>query len=330
MKNWTIWLLSLAAAAALFGALLAFSQQKAPAGVSLNIAIPAVVKSKVQPIDFWTVVADGMQEASREFGVPVKLYGPPFERDIEKQIEILNDIIDAKPPIIILAAADYKRLAEPVARASSLGIPVVTLDSGVDSEVPVCFIATNNVEAGRKAGDEARRLLAERPGKKVAIVSHLRETATGIEREAGVREALAGIDIVGTWYCDVDRGKARNVSLELLVRPEIGAIVALNETVTLGVADAIVETGSKDRVVVVGFDNAPEELAFLEQGVIKATVVQRPFDMGYLSVKTAWEHLNGHRVPKNIDTGSLLVTAEKMFLRGYQEILFPFTSGSSE
>jgi len=330
VKNWTMWLMSLVAAVALFGALVGLSRQRGQSGAAADFTIPAVVKSMDQSIEFWTVVADGMKEASREFGVDVDISGPPLERDIDKQIEILNDVIDAHPPLIILAAGDYRRLAEPVARAAASGIPVITLDSGVDSDAPVCFVATNNLVAGRKAGAELRRLIDGQPGQSVAIVSHLRETATAIDREAGVREALAGVEIAGTWYCDVNRETARSVTEELLTRPDIGGIAALNETVTLGVADAVLDAGAQDRVVVVGFDSAPEELTYLQRGVIRATVVQRPFDMGYLSVKTAWEYLNRRDIPDQIDTGSLLVTADKMFLRGYQEILFPFFSSVSQ
>ena len=74
---------------------------------------------------------------------------------------------------------------------------------------------------------------------------------------------------------------------------------------------------------VVGFDNAPEELAYLERGILKATVVQRPYNMGYMAIKTAVEYLRGKEVESVIDTGSVLITAENMFQRKYQELLFP-------
>ena len=99
--------------------------------------------------------------------------------------------------------------------------------------------------------------------------------------------------------------------------------MALNEIVTLGVAMAIEDSGASNRISVVGFDNAPQELAFLEQGVLKATVVQRPYNMGYMAVKTAVEFLKGDKVKPIIDTGSVLITAGNMFQREYQELLFP-------
>jgi ribose transport system substrate-binding protein len=254
----------------------------------------------------------------------VEKYGPPREKDIDVQVRIVAELIESRPPVIILAATDYNRFARLVERAVSVGIPVVTFDSGVNSDAPISFVATDNVEAGRKAGSELARLMGAPSSTRIAIVSHIQETATAIDREAGVRQALEGYDIAGTWFCDVDQDLAYRITRELLERPDIGGIVALNETTTLGVAEAVVDAGAAGRVYVVGFDNALMEMQYLERNVIQATVVQHPYDMGYLAMKTAYEHLAGRDVPRIIDTGSLLVTAENMFDPGYQETLFPF------
>ncbi|MCF6335988.1 MAG: substrate-binding domain-containing protein [Spirochaetales bacterium] len=225
--------------------------------------------------------------------------------------------------MIILAANDFKRLVASVERADSMGIPVITIDSGIESDIPVSFIATDNIDAGNKAGREMKRLIALNENKIIAIVSHIKETSSAINREAGVREALSSEDIIGTWFCDVETEKAYAITLELLKNREIGGIVALNEVATLGVAKAIDEQQASDRVFVVGFDNAVRELAYLEEGVIKATVVQRPYNMGYLSIKTAVEYLKGEKVETFLDTDSILITKDNMFKREYQELLFP-------
>ena len=224
------------------------------------------------------------------------------------QINILDNVIAKNPPLIILAANDYVKLVDSVERAHEQGIPIITIDSGVDSDIPISFVATNNVDAGIKAGEEMKRLLDGRDRKKIAIVSHIRETATAIERERGVRQALSDEDIIGTWYCEVKQDIAYEITLKLLENPELGGIVALNEVASLGVARAIRETGSKTDVLVVGFDNAVQELSDLEEGIIQATVVQRPYNMGYLSVKAAADYLKGNDIDPLVDTGSVLIT----------------------
>ncbi len=274
-------------------------------------------------MNFWSVVKQGINEAAKEFGVDVIITGPDHERQIDRQVNIINRTIEDEPPLIILAASDFYLLAESVSVAAEKGIPVITMDSGVNSTYPISFIATNNVEAGIKAGEEISRLLPEQDTLSIAIVSHIRETATAIEREVGVRQALEGWTIAGTWFCENDEKIAYDNTMEILEDSSIKGIVALNEIVTLGVAMAIEESGASGRVYVVGFDNAPQELAYLEQGILKATVVQRPYNMGYMSIKTAVEYLKGNKVKPLIDTGSVLITAENMFQREYQELLFP-------
>jgi len=326
MKNWYLLLLSLMSALVLFLILSFFYGQNTPEKLNLDSPIQVILKSMDgQPMDFWDVVNSGIEEAAKEFGVQVEVKGPRFEKEINRQITITNRAIELDPPLIILAASDYKRLVESIKRANDQGIPIITLDSGVDSDIPASFIATDNIEAGNKAGREMKRLLESSEKKDIAIVSHIQETATAIDRESGVREALAGENIIGTWFCDVEQEKAYKITLELLKNNKLGGIVALNDIAALGVARAIDEQNAQDRVLVVGFDNAVRELAYLEEGVIKATVVQRPYNMGYLTIKTAVEYLSGDHVPSFIDTGSILITRDNMFQREYQELLFPFS-----
>jgi ribose transport system substrate-binding protein len=67
-----------------------------------------------------------------------------------------------------------------------------------------------------------------------------------------------------------------------------------------------------------------KEIAFLEEGVLQAIVVQKPFNMGYLAIKTAWEASNGKSVPPRIDTGAEVITPGTMFTKENQKLLFPF------
>jgi len=325
MKKWYLILLSLFTAVVLFLVITFSSQRNTVTHFSMKEPIQIVLKSNEgQSMDFWNVVKSGIEEAGKEFDVKVELSGPRFEREIDKQIEIMNTVLDKHPPLIILAASDYKRLVPSIKKAHKLGIPVVTLDSGVDSSLPVSFIATDNIAAGIKAGKEMLQLLAGRKRTAIAIVSHIKETATVIDREKGVRKALQNKNIIGTWFCDVEQDKAYHITLQLIKNPSLGGIIALNEVATLGVAQAIEEKGFQNKIIVVGFDNAIKELSLLEAGVIKATVVQQPYNMGYLAVKMAVEYLKGQKVAKFIDTGSILITKKNMFKREYQEILFPF------
>lgn len=288
--------------------------------------IPVIFKeSSLEPFDFWSMVTRGIEESATDYGIEFYIIGPPLETDIDKQMEIVDLIIEKNPPLIILAAGEYEKLVPLVEKADESGIPVITLDSGVNSTIPVSFIATDNLEAGQKVGYTMSELLKNSKSKKIAIISYIRGTATAIDREAGVMDSTKELTLLKTLYCDGERDIAYEMTLDLLdTHKDLAGIIALNEPTSLGVAQAISETGKKDFVVVVGFDNAPEELEYLEQGVIKAIVIQKPFNMGYLSIKTAYEYLKGESVKPFINTGSLLVTSDNMYSKEFQEALFPF------
>ncbi|GGG05910.1 substrate-binding domain-containing protein [Paenibacillus abyssi] len=288
--------------------------------------ITVVIKSMEQSMEFWQVLSDGVQVAAKEFGVKVKVVGPPTESDIEEQIAILEQEILARPGAIVMAATDVNRLVPVAEKINQAGIKLLTLDSGINSKLPLSFIATDNIEAGKKAGQAMKELLGG--SGRVAIISFVQGTATQIDRELGVRSVLEeneDIDVIGTYYSDGVEQKAFDTTKRLLLEhPDLTGIVGLNETSTVGAGKAIRELGLAGEVKLVGFDSSINEVKLLEEGVMQVTVIQKPFNMGYLSVKAALQTINGEKVPPIIDTGSVVITEQNMYSDENQKLLFPF------
>ena len=106
--------------------------------------------------------------------------------------------------------------------------------------------------------------------------------------------------------------------------PDVDVVVGLNEYSAVGAARAIVDKGLAGEISFVGFDSSLEEIKMLEAGIFQGMVIQNPFKMGYLGVETAVKVLNGEKVPREIDSGSVLITRDNMYLDENQEMLFPF------
>jgi ribose transport system substrate-binding protein len=290
-----------------------------------NESVYVVLKTGASDMEFWQIVRAGIQVAATEYDVKPKIVGPEFEKDVDGQMAILSQVIKERPAGILLAAADYNRLVPLAEKAAAQGVTIVTLDSALNSKLPVSFVATDNVAAGRKAGDEIDRLVPK--GATIAIISHVQGTATAIDREAGVRDALTAAGRskpVGPYFAENDIDKAYRIVTELLSgHPDLGGIVALNENSTVGAGRALRDLGEADHVKLVGFDNSKEEIEFLESGVVQALIVQKPFNMGYLGVRTLVEAMRGKRVPPVIHTESVLVRQSDMFTPENQRLLFP-------
>lgn len=287
--------------------------------------VVVVMKTVGPHMEFWQIVRAGIEVAATEFDVDPVIVGPRWEKDIDRQIEILGNVIEQSPDAILLAAADFNRLVPMAERAAARGITIVTLDSALNSDVPVSFVATDNVEAGIKAGSEIDRLVPA--GKAVAIISHIPGVATAIDRELGVRQALSSRDatlVLETFYSNNEHDLAYEITENLLREvPDLGGIVALNENSTVGAGRALRDLDRYRDIPLVGFDNSREEIEFLELGIVRALVVQKPFNMGYLGIRTVVDALRGRSVDPVIYTDSVLVRREDIFTEEIQKLLFP-------
>lgn len=275
---------------------------------------------------FWQTVCQGANDAGKEFDIDIIIKSPLNENDIEKQILIVEEAIEDKVDAIVLAATDYYRLANVVEKAVDNGIPVVAIDSNVNSDKVSTFVGTNSNEAAIMAAERLVKLIGGRG--KVAVVSFVKETSTAKEREYGALQVLGSnknIDIVDKVYTLSDEIIAKEEVMKLLnENPDIDGIIALNGPSSTGAARAVEELGFAGKVKVVAFDNTQEEIDYLEDDALQATVIQDPYNIGYLGVKYAYEILMGIEVPRSEYTESTIVDKENMYLPKNQKLLFPF------
>ncbi|WP_336785216.1 substrate-binding domain-containing protein [Paenibacillus sp. MMO-177] len=292
------------------------------------VNIIVTVKAKSSAIDFWKVLITGVEDAANEFGADVTVIGPPSETEIAVQMEQLEQAIGEKPDAIVMAATDYNRLVPIARQIVKAGIKLITVDSSINSDEALSFIATDNIAAGEKAGEEIAKLLPESGSSKIAIMSYVYGTSSQLEREKGVRQWLedhSQVKVANTFYSEGRLEKAYELTKKLLSDdPGIKGIVGLNEPSTVGAGRAIEELGLSGKVKLVGFDSSVDEVKLIEGGVLQATIVQKPYNMGYLSVKTAIEAVRGKKVPKRIDTESVIINKDNMYTEQNQKLLFPF------
>lgn len=277
-------------------------------------------------VEFWQVLSQGVFAAAKEYNTEVKVMGTPAESDIAEQIKLVEEAIAQKPKAIILAATDYNRLVPVAHKVIDADITLITVDSGLEGGISSSFIATDNYAAGRNAV-EIMRHYVQGPAT-YAIVSFVKTSTTQMDRENSVRDNLKNdpsVQIIDTLYSNGSENKAYEQTKELLAtRSDIRGIFGLNEVSTIGAARALKELDPEQRIKLVGFDSSMNEIAFLEAGILQATVVQKPFNMGYLAVKTALQAYEGEKVKLTMDTGSEVITKENMYTSENQKLLFPF------
>jgi len=275
--------------------------------------------------NFWVTVKSGADSAGKELGAEIIWKGPAQETDIAGQIAIVEDYINKKIDAIVLAACDTRALNALIGRALDNGIPVVTIDSGVDDEQPLSFIATDNLKAAELAADELARLIDYKG--EVALMPHVPGAATTIMREEGFKKGLAkytDIKLVAVQYSNSDVATAMSVIENILsAHPNLAGIFPTNEAGVLGTVQALTARGKIGQIKVVGFDAADDEIKALTNGSVQALIVQDPFKMGYLGVKAALDAIAKRPIEKRIDTGVYVITKENMATPEMRRVLYP-------
>jgi ribose transport system substrate-binding protein len=276
---------------------------------------------------FWLTVKAGAEAAGKEGGAEILWQGPAKETEIVRQINIVQDMINSRVDAIVMAACDATALIQPIDQALKAGIPVITIDSGVSSELPLSFVATDNIAAAKAGADKLVELIGG--AGEVGVIPFVAGAGTSEMREQGFKEGIAAhpeVKIVATLYCDSDVAKAMNAAQDMMTaNPNLKGIFAANEAAAIGAAQAIRSAGKAGQVKLVAFDGSEEEINGLKEGVIQALIVQRPFEMGHLGVKAALDAIAGKPVEKRIDTGVTIVTMDNFNEPDIQKLLNPLS-----
>ncbi|MDD6910603.1 ABC transporter substrate-binding protein [Actinobacillus minor] len=277
--------------------------------------IAVIVKSANST--FWQNVRKGAETAGADLGGKYKVtfQGPEAETSIDAQVNMVDNAVNRGVAGIVLAASDPVALVPAVKKAYESGIPVVLIDSGLNSDGKYyqSFLATDNRAAGKLA---AEKLLAKVKGGKVAVMSFTQGAASAIERTGGFIDEVkskADYKIVGPYYSNSEMVTALNQTEDVLgSNPDLAAIFGANEPTAVGMARAVKQKGFAGKIVAVGFDGNSDLQNFVRDGTLDGIVVQSSYQMGYKGVDTIGKIIKGEKVEKVIDTGVVYVTKENI------------------
>jgi len=272
--------------------------------------------------EYWKSINAGAVKAQRELkaaGTDVNVIwkGPLQEDDREQQIQVVENFIGRNVSAIVLAPLDNRALVAPVEDAVHAGIPVIIIDSGLNSKAISSMVATDNEKGGQIGAKRLGDLLGGK-GRVIMLRYEVGSASTEL-RETGFLEVMKrdypNIELISVdQYGGATRETAYKAAQNLLNRfgARVDGIFAPNESTASGMLLALREQGLAGKVKYVGFDANEQLVAGLRSGDIQGLVVQDPFKMGYLGIKTAVAVLKHEKVEANIDTGVGLVTTENM------------------
>ncbi len=300
--------------------------------VGLALGVSGAVQAQEKPLvavllktlsnPFWGAMEEGIRDAAAATGAEYYLQAVESDQAAEPQLNVCMTMLERKPDILLAAAINSTNLLPCMKRANEMGIPVVDLDANIDPEVAkkagveVAFsIGSDNVRAGAQGAEYVVSVLGKDAKGPVLVIEGLSGNITGQKRARGFAERLAelapGLEIVASLPGDWDRGKAANITNDILTRhPDLVAVFAANDVMALGAVEVVEAAGKGDQVVVVGVDGNVDAVKSIKQGRLDASVAQLPYLVGKRAVELGLDLLAGKKVDKWVPVPTLVLTKE--------------------
>jgi ribose transport system substrate-binding protein len=296
------------------------SCSKKPEGASGSAAPEAGPRVKLAILapgasDFWSIVKAGADKASKEFDVDCEVR-MPSSAGASEQKAILEDLLSRGIDGLALAPFDPANQGEDINNAAAKTNLICT-DTDAPKSNRLCYVGTNNYEAGKVAGQLLKKALPK--GGKVFVCVGTLDAQNAADRNRGLRDAVkgAGIEFLGVLLDNADRVKAKaNAEDALVTHQDLAAFVGLWSYNGPAIAEAVRAANRQGKVKIICFDEEPTTLQGVKDGLIEATVVQKPFEFGYQSVRVlaalARKQDAGIPAGKMIDTGVQVITKDNV------------------
>jgi ribose transport system substrate-binding protein len=250
---------------------------------------------------YWLPAWQGTQQAAKDIGVDVELIVSEELCDtdpecVEPQINLIADLIERGDiDGLVIAPFDSNRLAPVVDRAIAAGIPTIAMDTAVNSDRILTFVVFDNFTAGCIAGEWVVNQLAGTG--KALILEGPSDQQNALDRRNGFLAGLhtGDIDVLDTQSADWEIEPAKQITRDWLQKySEIDAILAANDNMALGAAQAIAEVG-RQNILITGFDATEAGIAAITSGQVSATIDQAPAKQSRLALELVIRHLaTGH------------------------------------
>lgn len=251
--------------------------------------------------DYWTIARKGVEKADAEMTDVTVEFKMPGSGAADEQKRIMDDLVSTGINGIAMSPVDPDNQTQLINDTAKKAL-VITQDSDAPGSDRALYIGTDNVAAGRQAGELVKEALPN--GGKIMVFVGKSDARNAKERFQGLSEALKGskVEIIDLRTDDTDRARAKTNAADTLVKyPDVVAMVGLWSYNGPAILNAVKDANKVDKIKIICFDEEDETLAGVKEGAIFATVVQQPFEFGYQSVKLMAQILKGDKsaIPAN-------------------------------
>ncbi|WP_159792742.1 substrate-binding domain-containing protein [Puerhibacterium puerhi] len=258
--------------------------------------VRVAVIPKINGIPYYEVVKKGVDEAAAELGDDVEvIWNGPSTDEASQQIQIIQNMVNAKVDVIAIAANDEAAVAPALKAAEAAGVKVMSWDG--DADVRDVFVQLVDPAA---FGAQLADLMGEQVGGAgdVAIITSTFTAPNQVAWIDGIEKELAAkypdIDVVTTVESGEDQQRAMQQATDLIQsNPDLKGLFAVTTAALPGAAQAVENLGLSGKVAVVGNSTPNAIRQYFKSGTLKSAALWNPADHGYLVVETAYALAHG-------------------------------------
>lgn len=273
-----------------------------------------VLISHVYNNPYWQYIKKGAEDAAKKRGVIIEYEGPQAA-SVKEGTKYIEMAVMAKNAGIITYVQDEKQYTAYINEAVDKSIPVVTVDADAENSKRNAYVGTDNFHAGTVAAKELVDYIG--PEGEVGIIMGGTEVKNQQERVNGFRSYLqnnsnlniASVESSGSYLLEAELSARR-----ILTRNNnIKALYCTSALDGVGAAKAISSMNLKGKICIICFDDLPETMENIQQGLVYATIVQEPYSMGYKAVDIIMDNLSGKAVKGSFNTDVLVVKRDNLY-----------------
>jgi simple sugar transport system substrate-binding protein len=298
---------AIAAAALLLAACSGTGKEDSGATKNTKDLTYAVITHSSSGDAFWDRVKSGAERAGDDYGVKVEYSADP---DPAKQSQLIDGAVADKVDGIVVSMANPDGLESSIKAAVAAGVPVVTINSGIDRWQEfgaITHIGQSETVAGRAVGE---RLKGEGLKNVLCVIQEagnigLEERCKAVAETAGGK--VTNLQVDGT----DDNAVQATITSKLQADKAVDGVLTLGGQYAIDAVAAVKESGSNAKVAT--FDLSEDVLNDIKEGTIDFAVDQQPYVQGFLGVTTLYlKSINGNDVGggQPINSGPAFITAD--------------------
>lgn len=265
---------------------------------------------------YWKSVEKGARDSAKKYDLNIE-YVAPLRTSVDEQLKLLEKAVASKVDGIIVQSLDNKTFTPIINQAIAKNIPVVTIDTDAPNSLRKSYIGTDNYEAGIRLGQTVAEMSLGKGNIGIIIGSEYSESQKmRLNGLLNVFKQYPNLHVIDRSSSNISKIQA-SLQAERMLRKhdEINIMIGISALDAIGILNATNSIVDRE-IQIFGFDGIEETMKGIIDHKIQATIVQKPYDMGYQGVKLLFESINGKEIVKINYTPTEVITSGNVLEEG--------------